>query len=90
MSFVHITNICYAAMEFLLSHGFSIDTMCSSGVRYLSRVEEESAIKRATERCFRPTVPNIKIQEDDFECLEFLGSARLAINEWLAQGEVSN
>ena len=77
-------------MEFLLAHGFSIDKMCSSGVRYLSRVEEESAIRRAIVKCrSQSPVPHMKIQEDDLECSEFLGSARLAINEWLAQGEVS-
>jgi poly(A)-specific ribonuclease len=78
-------------MEFLLAHGFSIDTMCSSGVRYISRVEEQSAIERAIEKCrSQSPIPNMDIREDDIECLQFLESARFAINEWLGQGDVSH
>lgn len=77
-------------MEFLLNQGFSIDTMCNTGVRYLSREEEELAIQIAVEksRCRTP-IPDMKIQEDDRECLEFLQSSRLTINSWLAEGAVS-
>ncbi|CAG7949794.1 unnamed protein product [Penicillium salamii] len=75
------------SMEFLLNQGFSIDTMCNTGVRYLSREEEELAIQIAVEksRC-RTSIPDLKIQEDDRECLEFLQSSRLTINSWLAEG----
>jgi poly(A)-specific ribonuclease len=91
MNSARVTDTRCAAMEFLLSHNFSIDTMCSSGVRYLSRVEEKLAIERAIERCgSRSPIPNMDIQEDDIECLQFVASARLAINEWIGQGEVSH
>ena len=78
------------AMEFLLAQGFSIDTMCKTGIRYLSREEEASAIQIAVEKSrSRTNIPDIKVQEDDIECLKFLQSSRLTINEWLAEGEVS-
>lgn len=90
MDFVGIAKTRRAAMEFLLAHGFSVDNMCNFGVRYLSRLEEETAIQRAIEKCRSPSpVPQLNIQENDVECLEFLQSARAAINEWLGQGEVS-
>jgi hypothetical protein len=76
-------------MEFLLANHFSIDHMCSFGVRYLSRSEEILAIKRATEKCqSRNPVQVANIKQDDHESLEFLEAVRVSINEWLAQGEV--
>ncbi|CAG7954199.1 unnamed protein product [Penicillium olsonii] len=76
------------SMEFLLAQGFSIDTMCKTGIRYLSREEEASAIQIAVEKSrSRTNIPDIKVQEDDIECLKFLQSSRLTINEWLAEGE---
>jgi hypothetical protein len=76
-------------MEFLLANHFSIDHMCTFGVRYLSREEEKLAIKRATEKCYsRNPVQVADIKKDDHESLEFLEAVRISINEWLAQGEV--
>ncbi|KXG52724.1 uncharacterized protein PGRI_079800 [Penicillium griseofulvum] len=76
------------SMEFLLANHFSIDHMCSFGVRYLSRSEEILAIKRATEKCqSRNPVQVANIKQDDLESLEFLEAVRVSINEWLAQGE---
>lgn len=85
---VQIANM-GAAMDFLLAQGFSIDTMCTSGIRYLSRAEEESALRTAVERCrTRAPIPDLQVQQDDHECLEFLQTVRLAINNWLAEGVV--
>ncbi|KAJ5479757.1 hypothetical protein N7530_005266 [Penicillium desertorum] len=76
------------SMEFLLANHFSIDHMCTFGVRYLSREEEKLAIKRATEKCYlRNPVQVADIKKDDHESLEFLEAVRININEWLAQGE---
>ncbi|KAJ6183986.1 hypothetical protein N7519_005287 [Penicillium mononematosum] len=76
------------SMEFLLANHFSIDHMCTFGVRYLSREEEKLAIKRATEKCYsRNPVQVADIKKDDHESLEFLEAVRTSINEWLAQGE---
>lgn len=89
LNLVHVFNTCIA-MRFLLANGFSIDTTCSAGIQYLSRVEEESAIQSAVQKCHsRSPVPDIGIQEDDPECLAFLQSSRLAIDNWLAQGKAS-
>ncbi|KAJ6118456.1 Ribonuclease CAF1 [Penicillium samsonianum] len=76
------------SMEFLLANHFSIDHMCTFGVRYLSREEEKLAIKRATEKCYsRNPVQVADIKKDDHESLEFLEAVRISVNEWLAQGE---
>ncbi|CAG7953256.1 unnamed protein product [Penicillium nalgiovense] len=76
------------SMEFLLANHFSIDHMCTFGVRYLSREEEKLAIERATEKCYsRSPVQVADIKKDDHESLEFLEAVRIIINEWLAQGE---
>ncbi|CAG8903509.1 unnamed protein product [Penicillium egyptiacum] len=76
------------SMEFLLANYFSIDHMCTFGVRYLSREEEKLAIKRATEKCYsRNPVQAADIKKDDHESLEFLEAVRISVNEWLAQGE---
>lgn len=89
LNLVHVANTCIA-MRFLLANGFSIDTTCSTGIQYLSRVEEESAIQSAVQKCrSRSPVPDIEIQEDDPECLAFLQSSRLAIDTWLAKGKAS-
>lgn len=76
-------------MEFLLANHFSIDHMCTFGVRYLSREEEKLAIRRATEKCqSRNPVQVVDIKKKDHESLEFLEAVRVSVNEWLAQGEV--
>lgn len=76
-------------MEFLLANHFSIDHMCTFGVRYLSREEEKLAIKRAAQKCqSRNPVQVADIKTDDHETLEFLEAVRVSVNEWLAQGEV--
>lgn len=75
-------------MEFLLANHFSIDHMCTFGVRYLSREEEQLAIRRAAEKCQRNPVQVVDIKKDDHESLEFLEAVRISVNEWLAQGEV--
>ncbi|KGO65592.1 Ribonuclease CAF1 [Penicillium italicum] len=76
------------SMEFLLANHFSIDHMCTFGVRYLSREEEKLAIRRATEKCYsRNPVQVVDIKKDDYESLEFLEAVRVSVNEWLAQGE---
>jgi hypothetical protein len=88
MSLAQIANV-GAAMDFLLAQGFSIDTMCNTGIRYLSRAEEQSALRTAADRCrTRPPPSDMQVQQYDQECLEFLQSARLAINTWLAEGVV--
>ncbi|CAI7583512.1 unnamed protein product [Penicillium crustosum] len=76
------------SMEFLLANHFSIDHMCTFGVRYLSREEEKLAIKRAAQKCqSRNPVQVADIKTDDHETLEFLEAVRVSVNEWLAQGE---
>ncbi|CAI7585788.1 unnamed protein product [Penicillium palitans] len=76
------------SMEFLLANHFSIDHMCTFGVRYLSREEEKLAIKRAAQKCqSRNPVQVADIKKDDYESLEFLEAVRVSVNEWLAQGE---
>ncbi|OQD62267.1 hypothetical protein PENPOL_c013G00230 [Penicillium polonicum] len=76
------------SMEFLLANHFSIDHMCTFGVRYLSREEEKLAIKRAAQKCqARNPVQVADIKKDDHESLEFLEAVRVSVNEWLAQGE---
>ncbi|KAI2731979.1 hypothetical protein CBS147332_1118 [Penicillium roqueforti] len=75
------------SMEFLLANHFSIDHMCTFGVRYLSREEEQLAIRRAAEKCQRNPVQVVDIKKDDHESLEFLEAVRISVNEWLGQGE---
>lgn len=76
-------------MEFLLANHFSIDHMCTFGVRYLSRQEEKLAIERAAQKFqSRRPVQVADIKKDDHESLEFLKAVRFSVNEWLAQGEV--
>lgn len=76
-------------MEFLLANHFSIDHMCTFGVRYLSREDEKLAIRRATEKYHsRNAVQVADIKKDDHESLEFLEAVRVRVNEWLEQGEV--
>ncbi|KAJ5940307.1 hypothetical protein N7516_000475 [Penicillium verrucosum] len=76
------------SMEFLLANHFSIDHMCTFGVRYLSRQEEKLAIERAAQKCqSRRPVQVADIKKDDHESLEFLKAVRVSVNEWLAQGE---
>ena len=76
-------------MEFLLANHFSIDHMCTFGVRYLSREEEKLAIKRAAQKYqSRNPVQVADIKKDNHESLEFLEAVRVSVNEWLAQGEV--
>ncbi|KOS47238.1 hypothetical protein ACN38_g1800 [Penicillium nordicum] len=76
------------SMEFLLANHFSIDHMCTFGVRYLSRQEEKLAIERAAQKFqSRRPVQVADIKKDDHESLEFLKAVRFSVNEWLAQGE---
>ncbi|EKV16031.1 CAF1 family ribonuclease, putative [Penicillium digitatum] len=76
------------SMEFLLANHFSIDHMCTFGVRYLSREDEKLAIRRATEKYHsRNAVQVADIKKDDHESLEFLEAVRVRVNEWLEQGE---
>jgi poly(A)-specific ribonuclease len=76
-------------MEFLLANNFSMDHMCTFGVRYLSREEEALAIKRATERSHsRLPTQCLDVKKEDTESLAFLEDVRDKVNGWLAQGEV--
>ncbi|KAJ5783064.1 hypothetical protein N7457_004838 [Penicillium paradoxum] len=76
------------SMKFLLANNFSIDHTCSFGVRYLSREEEELAVKRAIEKCHsRSPVRCMEIKGDDKESLKFVAIVRILVDGWLAQGK---
>ncbi|KAJ5295715.1 hypothetical protein PENANT_c001G06767 [Penicillium antarcticum] len=75
------------AMEFLLKHGFSMDSLCEHGIQYLSRAEEQLALARAKERCSQTPRQDMGIKDDDYESLEFLANVRAMITNWLAQGK---
>lgn len=77
-------------MEFLLKHGFSIDSLCRHGIQYLSRAEEQLALARVMERCQQTRRQAMDIKDDDHESLEFLAKVRTMITDWLAQGKVSD
>jgi hypothetical protein len=77
-------------MEFLLKHGFSIDSLCQHGVQYLSRAEEQLALVKVMERCQQTRPQAMDIKDDDHESLEFLAKVRTMITDWLAQGKVSD
>jgi hypothetical protein len=76
-------------MEFLLKHGFNMDSLCQNGIQYLSRAEEQMALKRAMERGKQIPRQAMDIKDDDHESLEFLAKIRTMITDWLAQGKVS-
>lgn len=66
-----------------------MDALFKSGVRYLSRDEEERAMAKATERRDRGMVHHsLDVKETDHESLEFLKAVRLMIDDWLALGDV--
>lgn len=77
------------AMEFLQGNHFSIDALSKYGVRYLSRVEEASAIEHALRKHTPQSTEEVEINEEDQETQEFLRAVRRAINNWLAEGKVS-
>jgi hypothetical protein len=77
-------------MEFLLKHGFSMDSLCQYGIQYLSRAEEQLALVKVMERCQQTRRQAMDIKDDDHESLEFLAKVRTMITDWLAQGKVSD
>ncbi|PYI33958.1 CAF1 family ribonuclease [Aspergillus indologenus CBS 114.80] len=76
-----------SAVAFLLTHRFSMDSLFSQGVRYLSRDEETQAVFRAIEKCERPeATTTIGVDEAETESLAFLQEVRRLVDEWLALG----
>lgn len=78
------------AVEFLLSHGFSIDSVCQHGVRYLSRDEEIRARNIQIQRFSNGQQGQEEdIQVVDRDVQDFIAAVHAVIDDWLAQGEVS-
>jgi hypothetical protein len=59
------------------------------GVPYLSRLEEKQVMEKVVERNERSSdLAAMDIPESDTDSLEFLRTARQAIDAWLSEGEV--
>ncbi|KAF2728718.1 CAF1-domain-containing protein [Polyplosphaeria fusca] len=71
------------AIEFLMSHGFQMDSPFTKGVQYLSREEAAGAKQRAYDRVDKKNVvEDIQLKEEDVASLAFVDRVRKAIIKW--------
>ncbi|KAE8154730.1 ribonuclease H-like domain-containing protein [Aspergillus avenaceus] len=77
-----------SAVQFLLENKFSMKSLYTDGVSYLSRDEETRALARINEKPSTRKVLDVK--ETEHESLAFLGLIRRLIDDWLALGEDRN
>ncbi|PWY69144.1 CAF1 family ribonuclease [Aspergillus heteromorphus CBS 117.55] len=74
-----------SAMQFLLENHFSMDTLYTSGVVYLSRDEEEQILENAAARRDRSAVhTSLDVEETETESIAFLAEVRRLVDDWLA------
>ena len=72
-----------SCVDFLLTHGFSIDGPFLKGLPYLSREEEHVAIEGEKCRLDRNSIPDIELREDEIESIDFVRRMRRRIESWL-------
>ena len=72
-----------SSVDFLLGHGFSIDGPFYNGLPYLSRAEQEEAMKGEKARLDRNNIADIQLGEDEAEALELVRNVRHKVRKWL-------
>ena len=72
-----------SCVDFLLTHGFSIDGPFLKGLPYLSREEEYAAIEAEKSRLDRNSIPDIELRADEVESIDFVRGMRRKIESWL-------
>ena len=70
------------AVEFLLSHGFSMEAPFVKGVAYLSREEEVAALEYEKARSNKASIADIILRADEVEALKFVRKVRDQIRKW--------
>lgn len=76
------------AVEFLLGHGYRMESPFDKGIPYLTRSETAYAEERAKARSDRAALPDIKLAKDDTKAIQFVNRARREIAEWRATRKV--
>lgn len=77
-----------SAVDFLLNHGFQLDIPIRLGVPYLTRSEIVTAEERAKVSRDKNSIPDMAIDPDDKESLDFMQTVRDDINLWLESSKV--
>lgn len=72
-----------SSVDFLMTHGFSMEGPFSNGLPYLSREEEEVAVKGEKARLDRTSIADIHLRADEVEALELVRSTRRKVKRWL-------
>lgn len=73
-----------STLHFLIKNGFDIADSFHYGVGYLSRAEEEHALKFFHEKQERlAKIADVAVGPDDQEALNFYRSSRFTISEWI-------
>lgn len=72
-----------SAVDFLMTHGFSIEGPFYNGLPYLSREEEATAIKGERTRLDRTSVADIHLNENETEALDLVRTVRQKVKKWL-------
>jgi len=77
------------AMEFLFSHGFSLDRVFNFGVPYLSRDEQVYARQQEDAKAdMSNSIPDIQLRSDDTHSLKFVDRVREDITVWSLDAKV--
>jgi poly(A)-specific ribonuclease len=78
-----------SACDFLNKNGFKFDKIFTSGVPYLSRVEEDEVREEYSQRADKQAkIPDITISPNETATLEFYRDARKTISTWAKNPKV--
>ncbi|KAF2763420.1 CAF1-domain-containing protein [Pseudovirgaria hyperparasitica] len=72
-----------SAVEFLLSHSFDMAKPFYSGVQYLSRTEDDLAMKLAMDRLDRVQLDDIQLSPSDVDSIAFLDAIRSIVGAFV-------
>ena len=72
-----------SCVDFLLTHGFSMEGPFLKGLPYLSREEEHVAVEGEKTRLDRNAILDIELRKDEVESIEFVQRMRQKIEGWL-------
>ena len=70
------------AVDFLLSHGYKMETPFERGLPYLTRQETTRVEELARMRSDRSSIPDIVIAENDTKARDFVERVRREVREW--------
>lgn len=73
------------AVEFLRSHGYSMESAFSKGIYYL-RVGEEALVRKQIDDRLTKAIPELSIPQSDTETLSFARRVRDELDEWQTTG----